>query len=134
MTDVRDLLRRTADLAADFLDSLDDRPVFPRVSVDELRRSLGGPIPVGPSDPEEVIERLAAAAGPGIVAMPSGRYFGFVIGGGLPAALAADWLTSAWDQMQGSTSAAPRRRSSRRSCGTGWWTSSACRGTPRSAS
>ena len=101
MSDVRDLLRRTADLAADFLDSLDDRPVFPRVSVDELRRSLGGPIPAGPSDPEEVIERLAAAADPGIVAVPSGRYFGFVIGGGLPAALAADWLTSAWDQNAG---------------------------------
>jgi glutamate/tyrosine decarboxylase-like PLP-dependent enzyme len=101
VTDVRDLLRRTADLAADFLDSLDDRPVFPRVSAAELRRSLGGPLPDGPTDPQEVIEALAAAADPGIVAMPSGRYFGFVIGGGLPAALAADWLTSAWDQNAG---------------------------------
>src|SRR5919199_575478 len=44
---------------------------------------------------------LAAAADPGLVAMPSGRYFGFVIGGGLPAALAADWLTAAWDQNAG---------------------------------
>jgi glutamate/tyrosine decarboxylase-like PLP-dependent enzyme len=101
VTDVRALLRRTADLAADFLDSLDDRPVFPRVSADELRRALGGPLPEEPTDPGEVIERLAAAAEPGIVAMPSGRYFGFVIGGGLPAALAADWLTSAWDQNAG---------------------------------
>jgi glutamate/tyrosine decarboxylase-like PLP-dependent enzyme len=47
------------------------------------------------------VEELAAAADPGLVAMPSGRYFGFVIGGGLPAALAADWLTSAWDQNAG---------------------------------
>jgi glutamate/tyrosine decarboxylase-like PLP-dependent enzyme len=98
---VRDLLRQTAELAADFLDSLDDRPVFPRVSAEELRRSLGGPLPDAPTDPREVIERLVEAADPGIVAIPSGRYFGFVIGGGLPAALAADWLTSAWDQNAG---------------------------------
>jgi len=54
-----------------------------------------------PLDPARVVEELAAAAEPGLVAMPSGRYFGFVIGGGLPAALAADWLTSAWDQNAG---------------------------------
>jgi glutamate/tyrosine decarboxylase-like PLP-dependent enzyme len=101
VTDVRELLRRTADLAADFLDSLDERPVYPLVSVDELRSSLGGPLPEDPTEPEIVVEQLAAAANAGIVAMPSGRYFGFVIGGGLPAALAADWLTSAWDQNAG---------------------------------
>jgi hypothetical protein len=48
VTDVRDLLSRTAELASDFLESLDDRPVFPRVSPEELRRSLGGPLPDGP--------------------------------------------------------------------------------------
>ena len=101
MSDVRDLLRRTADLAADFLESLDERPVFPPVSADELRRSLGGPLPAEPTDPEEVVAALAEAADRGIVAMPSGRYFGFVIGGALPAALAADWLTSTWDQNAG---------------------------------
>jgi glutamate/tyrosine decarboxylase-like PLP-dependent enzyme len=101
VTDVRALLRRTAEVAADFLDTLDDRPVFPRASVDELREALGGPLPDGPTDPEQVIEQLVDAAEPGVVAMPSGRYFGFVIGGGLPAALAADWLTSAWDQNAG---------------------------------
>jgi glutamate/tyrosine decarboxylase-like PLP-dependent enzyme len=101
VTDTRALLRRTAELAADFLESLDDRPVFPHTSVDELRASLGGPLPAGPTDPEEVVEQLAAAADAGLVAMASGRYFGFVIGGGLPAALAADWLTSAWDQNAG---------------------------------
>ena len=101
MTDVRPLLQRTADLAADFLDSLDERPVFPRTSVEDLRSALGGPLPDGPTDPEQVIDELAAAADQGIIAIPSGRYFGFVIGGGLPAALAADWLTSAWDQNAG---------------------------------
>jgi glutamate/tyrosine decarboxylase-like PLP-dependent enzyme len=101
MTDTRALLRRTAELAADFLDSLGDRPVFPRVSADELRESLGAPLQDAPLEPEHVVEQLAAAADPGLVAMPSGRYFGFVIGGGLPAALAADWLATAWDQNAG---------------------------------
>ena len=101
MSDIRALLGRTAELAADFIESLDDRPVFPQTSVDELRKALGGPLPEEPTDPEKVIESLVAAADGGIVAMPSGRYFGFVIGGSLPAALAADWLTSAWDQNAG---------------------------------
>ena len=48
-----------------------------------------------------MIEELAAAADPGLVAEPAGRYFGFVIGGAVPASLAADWLTSAWDQNAG---------------------------------
>jgi glutamate/tyrosine decarboxylase-like PLP-dependent enzyme len=99
--ETRDLLRRTAEIAADFVDSLETRPVFPRTSVDELRKTLGGPLPDESTDPREVVEQLAAAAEPGLVATPSGRYFGFVIGGGLPAALAADWLASAWDQNAG---------------------------------
>jgi glutamate/tyrosine decarboxylase-like PLP-dependent enzyme len=101
VTDTRALLRRTAELAADFLDSLEDRPVFPQASPDELRAALRVPLQDDPLEPERVVEELAAAADPGLVAMPSGRYFGFVIGGGLPAALAADWLTSAWDQNAG---------------------------------
>jgi glutamate/tyrosine decarboxylase-like PLP-dependent enzyme len=101
MTDTRALLRRTAELAADFLDTLDERPVFPQVPADELRESLGVPLQDEPLEPEDVVEQLAAAADPGIVAIPSGRYFGFVIGGGLPAALAADWLATAWDQNAG---------------------------------
>src|SRR6476619_1090292 len=101
MSDIRALLRRTAELASDFLESLDDRPVFPHTSVDELRNALGGPLPEEPTAPEEVVESLVAAADQGVVAMGSGRYFGIVIGGALPAALAADWLTSAWDQNAG---------------------------------
>src|SRR5438552_13497639 len=101
MTDTRALLRRTAELAADFLDSLEDRPVFPQVSANELRSRLRVPLQEEPLEPEQVVEELAAAADPGIVAIPSGRYFGFVIGGGLPAALASDWLTSTWDQNAG---------------------------------
>ena len=101
MSDVRDLLRRTAEIAADYVESLGERPVFPHVAPEQLRDALGGPLPEEPLDPEQVLDDLAAGAEPGIVAMGSGRYFGFVIGGALPAALAADWLTSAWDQNAG---------------------------------
>jgi glutamate/tyrosine decarboxylase-like PLP-dependent enzyme len=107
MTDTRALLRRTAELAADFLDSLEERPVFPQASPDELRSALAVPLQDHPLEPEQVVEELAAAADPGLVAMPSGRYFGFVIGATLPAALAADWLASTWDQNAGLAVAGP---------------------------
>ena len=55
----------------------------------------------------EVVDYLAAKAEPGLMAMPSGRFFGWVIGGTLPAALAADWLVSAWDQNAGLRFATP---------------------------
>ena len=58
-------------------------------------------MPERPQDPAEVVARLADAADPGLVATSSGRFFGFVEGGVLPAALAADWLTSVWDQNPG---------------------------------
>jgi glutamate/tyrosine decarboxylase-like PLP-dependent enzyme len=99
----RDLLQRTAEIASDFLESLDERPVGPQATVDELRAALGGPLPEQPSDALEVIEQLARDADPGLMATPSGRFFGFVIGGTIPAAIAADWLTSAWDQNSGLT-------------------------------
>jgi glutamate/tyrosine decarboxylase-like PLP-dependent enzyme len=97
----RELLLRTAELAADFLESLDQRSVWPEATVDELRESLGAPLQDESLDPLQVVEDLSRAAEPGVVAIPSGRYFGFVIGGALPASLAADWLTSVWDQNAG---------------------------------
>jgi glutamate/tyrosine decarboxylase-like PLP-dependent enzyme len=101
VSDERELLRRTAEIAADFLETLDDRPIRADATVEELRATLGGPLPDDPSDPLDVVQALAAAAEPGVVAIPSGRYFGFVIGGSVPAALATDWLTSTWDQNAG---------------------------------
>jgi glutamate/tyrosine decarboxylase-like PLP-dependent enzyme len=101
MTDEARLLSRTADLATDFLASLATRPVGPPVDLSTLRAALGGPLPDGPTDPLAVVEGLAVAADQGLVASAGPRYFGFVIGGSLPAALGADWLASAWDQNAG---------------------------------
>ena len=107
MDELRQLLGLTAEIAGDFYETLPDRPVFPRGSTEELRAALGGPLPAGPADAGGVIADLAAAADPGIVAEPGGRYFGFVIGGSVPAALAADWLTAAWDQNAGLVAGSP---------------------------
>jgi glutamate/tyrosine decarboxylase-like PLP-dependent enzyme len=98
MDDRDALLRRTAELAGGFLERLPDRPVSRPVNLDALRVALGGPLPVSGEDPLEVIEALARRAEPGLVGSAGPRYFGFVVGGGVPAALAADWLASAWDQ------------------------------------
>lgn len=92
------LLKRTADLAIEFLDGLPERRVGPGASIEELRAALGGPLPEHGDAPAEVIEHLVRAADRGLVGMAGPRYFGFVIGGHVPAALAADWLTSTWDQ------------------------------------
>lgn len=92
------VLARTAEIAIDWLETLERRPAGDTASVDELRARLGGPLPRDGAGPVTVVEELARAVEPGLVAIPAGRYFGFVIGGGLPAAVAADWLTSVWDQ------------------------------------
>jgi glutamate/tyrosine decarboxylase-like PLP-dependent enzyme len=63
-----------------------------------MHAALDAPVPESSSDPLDVVEELAVSLEPGITAMGSGRFFGFVIGGALPATIAADWLVSAWDQ------------------------------------
>jgi len=89
------------DHALAYLEGLPARPVTSRASLAEMRAALGGPLPEQPLEPREVVAALATAAEPGVVASSSGRFFGFVIGGATPAALAADWLTSVWDQNAG---------------------------------
>ena len=104
---MKDVLGLTADYSRQFLETLDERPVRPEASVAELREALGGPLPVESRDPVDVIAQLIAAAEPGLMATPAGRFFGFVIGGALPAPLAADWLTSTWDQNAGLMATSP---------------------------
>jgi glutamate/tyrosine decarboxylase-like PLP-dependent enzyme len=84
--------------AMQWLASVPTRPVGPRATAEELRARFAAPLPEQPTDPATVIDELVEIAEPGLMAMPSGRFFGWVIGGTLPAALAADWLVSAWDQ------------------------------------
>ena len=92
-------LQRAAELALGYLESLPERPVGASPeTADQIREELARPLSDNGEDPETVVEALAAAADPGLTAMNGPRYFGFVVGGTLPAALAADWLTSAWDQ------------------------------------
>jgi len=99
MSDIANLLHRTAEQSIAYLDGVAERPVGRPVAAETLRGSLGdGPLPDHGEDPAAVIDALLAGAAPGLVASAGPRYFGFVVGGSLPAALAADWLTSAWDQ------------------------------------
>jgi glutamate/tyrosine decarboxylase-like PLP-dependent enzyme len=90
-----------AEYARRFLEELDERHVGARADASELRDVLGGPLPERGEDPRAVVEALASHADPGLVASSGPRHFGFVMGGSLPAALAADWLVSAWDQAPG---------------------------------
>jgi glutamate/tyrosine decarboxylase-like PLP-dependent enzyme len=101
MPNRRTLLHQTADLAADYLEGLDRRPVHATATHEELVAAFDGPLPARGEAPGEVISDLAAIADPGTIASAGPRYFGFVIGGSLPSALAADWLTSAWDNNSG---------------------------------
>jgi len=105
--DIPALLERTAQIATDYLRTVDERPVVAQADLGELRRALGRPLPEAPTPPLEVLEQLARAADRGLVASAGPRYFGFVIGGALPAALAVDWLTSAWDQNAAMYSMSP---------------------------
>ncbi|MDX6208528.1 MAG: hypothetical protein QOE24_919, partial [Frankiales bacterium] len=90
-----------------WLGSVGTRPVPPTASVAEVAAVLGGRLPEHPTAPEDVVELMASAAEPGLMAMGSGRFYGWVIGGTLPAALAADWLVSTWDQNSGMRLATP---------------------------
>ena len=99
--DLDELLSKTAAHSASYLSKVGDRPVGARADRADLLARLGGPLPEKPTDADAVIDELVEAADPGIVASAGPRYFGFVVGGGLPSAVAADWLTSTWDQNAG---------------------------------
>src|SRR3954451_22681217 len=96
-----DVLDDAARLSRDFVDGLDARRVGVTATVEELHARLDRPLTDAGEDPRTVVADLARDADPGIVASAGPRYFGFVIGGALPVTVAADWMTSAWDQNCG---------------------------------
>ena len=107
MVDWEGPLTEAFERATTYLTGLPERRVGPRATAAELHEALGGPLPTGPSDPRDVVAHLAKGVEDGLLPSGSGRFFGFVFGGATPAALAADWLTTVWDQNAGLYAAAP---------------------------
>ncbi|HEY5875626.1 MAG TPA: pyridoxal-dependent decarboxylase, partial [Ilumatobacteraceae bacterium] len=98
MGELRDLLVSTAARVADHREAGPERPVFPnRADIDAARAALG-PLPDGPTQAADVIDELCGAVEPLLVSTTGPRFFGFVVGGALDAATAADMLTTGWDQ------------------------------------
>jgi glutamate/tyrosine decarboxylase-like PLP-dependent enzyme len=93
-----ELMGVVADEVVRFRGELGERPVTTSASRDDVRRAFAGPLAAGPTPARQVVEQLVAAARPGLMATPGPRFFGFVIGGALPAATAADMLAAGWDQ------------------------------------
>ena len=102
-----ELLRRTAELAIAHLEALPSRAVGATRGAAEMQAALAAPLPEEGVAAGRVIEELVRDTDGGLVASPGARYFGFVTGGVLPAALAADWLASAWDQNAFSAISSP---------------------------
>jgi aromatic-L-amino-acid decarboxylase len=100
-----------------FLESLDERPAGAPAGAEALRRAFFRPLPEHGCDPAEVIDDLVAAAEPGLHANAGGRFFGWVMGGALPSALAADWLTGAWDQNATGFAVSPAAAIVEEACG-----------------
>ncbi len=96
--EVERLLADASDRAARYLQGVDDRPVGPRPEALEGLSGFDEELPAGPGDPSETIALLDQVGSPATVASAGSRYYGFVIGGGFPVAVAASWISSAWDQ------------------------------------
>ncbi len=103
----REPLQTAARHALAHIENLDALPVAATASLETLRARLARPLTDDGAPPAQVIEDLVSDSAGGIVASAGGRFYSWVIGGSVPAALAADWLTSAWDQNAGLYAAGP---------------------------
>lgn len=114
----RPALERALEHALAHLDGLDHAPVGAMATLAELRGRLARPLGDAGIDPAQVIDELVADAVGGILGSTGGRFFGWVIGGSIPAALAADWLTAAWDQNAALYACGPAEAVIEEVCGT----------------
>src|SRR6185312_6669498 len=103
----RSVLEDAAKYGIEYLEGLDARPVAPSATALARLSGLDRPLGDAPSPPEDVIRELHEIGSPATMASAGGRFFGFVIGGSLPVALAANWLAGAWDQNSGLIIIAP---------------------------
>lgn len=92
------IFEQAKDYAIDYMSNILDQPVFPNKAALEGLNIFKEPLQLEPCDPYEILERLHQNGSPATVAQTGGRYFGFVNGGIVPAALAAKWLSDTWDQ------------------------------------
>ena len=93
-----DALNRAAAAARAYVGGRIERPVWPRLTLEQMRAALDRPLDEDGVDPSRVVDDLARDAEPGLVSTTGPRYFGFVTGGALPATVGAEWLAAAWDQ------------------------------------
>src|SRR5438128_8258695 len=98
MGEMRELLGMAAERGARYVEGVGERRVAPGPEALAGLARFREKLPEGPTEARRVIEMLDDVGSPATVAATGGRYFGFVIGGTLPAAMAANWLASAWDQ------------------------------------
>src|SRR5262245_51976313 len=98
---MKELLADFLDHAIRYIDSLDSRQVAPSGEAVERLSLLDEPLPEHSADPRAVLRMLDEIGSPATVASAGGRYFGFVTGGALPAALAANLMAGVWDQNAG---------------------------------
>ena len=100
-------LARAVTHALAYLDQLDNAPVSASATLEQLRRRLARPLADDGMDASRVIDDLVADVDGGLIGNAGGRFFAWVIGGAVPASLAADWLTSTWDQNAGIYACSP---------------------------
>src|SRR6266702_3609778 len=118
MDELGELLEKAASAAGRYRATLGERRVTPAVDLDQLRARFGGPLPETPTPTDQVLDSLIDAASDGLMATAGPRFFGFVVGGSLDAATAADILATGWDQCAFNAVLSPAAAAAEEAAGT----------------